>query len=159
MRLAISSRPITILVAAHVTLPRVAAGLDLPIESIWLGLAPAGRVPVPDECSYRGPRQTRPLWLLLGSGFLLASIGEIALTYSAFSSHLQGQTQVFNFDFFFFAYGIPVLLAICSRDKDVGLKTFAWLDGMQALDRRHPGLPSLIFGVATIRPSETPLGS
>ena len=78
-------------------------------------------------------KETRPLWFLLGAGFLLATVGQLGLTYSAFAAHLHTHTQAFNFDFFFFAYGIPILLAICSRDKDAGLKTFAWLDGAQAL--------------------------
>jgi signal transduction histidine kinase/DNA-binding response OmpR family regulator len=77
-------------------------------------------------------KETRPLWLLLGAGFLLATIGQLGWTYSAFAAHLHIRIQAFNFDFFFFAYGIPILLAICSRDKDAGLKSFAWLDGAQA---------------------------
>jgi hypothetical protein len=36
-------------------------------------------------------------------------------------------------DFFFFADGIPVMLAICSRSTDASLKIFACLDGAQAL--------------------------
>jgi signal transduction histidine kinase/DNA-binding response OmpR family regulator len=78
-------------------------------------------------------KETRPLWLLLGAGFFLAMVGQLGWTYSAFAADLHIRTQAFNFDFFFFAYGIPVLLAICSRDKGAGLKTFAWLDGAQAL--------------------------
>jgi signal transduction histidine kinase/DNA-binding response OmpR family regulator len=77
-------------------------------------------------------KDTRPLWLLLGAGFLLATVGQLGWTYSAFAAHLRIRIQAFNFDFFFFAYGIPILLAICSRDKDAGLKSFAWLDGAQA---------------------------
>jgi signal transduction histidine kinase/CheY-like chemotaxis protein len=77
-------------------------------------------------------KETRPLWLLLGAGFLLATVGQLGWTYSAFAAHLHIRIQAFNFDFFFFAYGIPVLLAISSREKDAGLKTFAWLDGSQA---------------------------
>jgi hypothetical protein len=77
-------------------------------------------------------KDTRPLWLLLGAGFLLATVGQLGWTYSAFAAHLHIRIQAFNFDFFFFAYGIPVLLAICSRNKDAGLKSFAWLDGAQA---------------------------
>ena len=79
-----------------------------------------------------GP-QTRPLWLLLSSGFGLAATGQVGLTFYELTGHRHTQTQSFNFDFLFFAYGIPVLLAICSREKDVGLKTFAWLDGVQSL--------------------------
>jgi hypothetical protein len=77
--------------------------------------------------------EARPLWLLLGAGFLLATVGQLAWTYSAYAAHLRTHPKAFNGDFFFFVYGIPILLAICSRDKDAGLRTFAWLDGAQAL--------------------------
>jgi hypothetical protein len=77
--------------------------------------------------------ETRPLWLLLGAGFLLATVGQLAWTYSAFAAHLRTHPRAFDGDFFFFVYGIPILLAICSRDKDAELKTFVWLDGAQAL--------------------------
>jgi signal transduction histidine kinase/CheY-like chemotaxis protein len=55
------------------------------------------------------------------------------LTYYDFGTHIHTQTQALNSDFFFFAYAIPVMLAICSRSTDAGLKSFAWLDGAQAL--------------------------
>jgi signal transduction histidine kinase/CheY-like chemotaxis protein len=77
--------------------------------------------------------ETKTLWLLLGAGFLLATVGQLAWTYSAYAAHLHTHPQAFNGDFFFFVYGIPILLAICSRGKDAGLRTFAWLDGTQAL--------------------------
>jgi hypothetical protein len=48
-------------------------------------------------------------------------------------THTHIQTQALNPDFFFFAYGIPIMLAICSRGTDAGLKIFAWLDGAQGL--------------------------
>jgi hypothetical protein len=78
-------------------------------------------------------KETRTLWLLLGAGFFLATVGQFGWTYSQFAAHLHNHAQAFNFDFFFFAYGIPILLAISSRDNDAGLKTFIWLDGAQAL--------------------------
>jgi signal transduction histidine kinase/DNA-binding response OmpR family regulator len=77
--------------------------------------------------------ETRPLWLLFGCGLLVAAVGEIGLTHYDFGTHIHTQTHALNSDFFFFAYAIPVLLAICSRGTDVGLKSFAWLDGVQAL--------------------------
>jgi hypothetical protein len=83
--------------------------------------------------AHRECDETRPLWLLLGAGFLLAVVGQLAWTYSAYAAHLRTHPQAFNGDFFFFVYGIPILLAICSRDKDAGLRTFVWLDGAQAL--------------------------
>jgi hypothetical protein len=77
--------------------------------------------------------EIRPLWLLFGCGLLVAAVGELGLTYNDFGTHIHTQTQALNSDFFFFAYAIPVMLAICSRGTDAGLKGFAWLDGAQAL--------------------------
>jgi hypothetical protein len=73
-----------------------------------------------------------PLWLLLGAGFLLATVGQLAWTYSAYAAQLRTHPRAFNGDFFFFVYGIPILLAICSRDTGAALRTFVWLDGAQA---------------------------
>ncbi len=77
--------------------------------------------------------ETRPLWLLFGCGLLIVAIGELGLTYHDFGTRTHIQTQAINSDFFFFAYAIPILLAICSRSTDAGLKIFAWLDGAEAL--------------------------
>jgi signal transduction histidine kinase/CheY-like chemotaxis protein len=76
--------------------------------------------------------EARSLWLLFGTGLSLAAVGELALTYNDLANHLPVQTEAQKSDFFFFVYGIPVLLAICARGQDTGLKAFAWLDGMQA---------------------------
>ncbi len=81
----------------------------------------------------RESAEARPLWLLFGCGLLLAAVGQIGLTYYEFETQKHTQTQALNSDFFFFAYGIPVMLAICSRSTDTRLKIFAWLDGAQAL--------------------------
>jgi signal transduction histidine kinase/CheY-like chemotaxis protein len=122
----------TILVAAHVTLlvfdPRALFPSNLlnimyPLLGVTVCLLGA----------YRESPETRPLWLLFGCGLLVAAVGELGLTYYDFGTHLHTQTQALNSDFFFFAYAIPVMLAICSRSTDAGLKSFAWLDGAQAL--------------------------
>jgi signal transduction histidine kinase/CheY-like chemotaxis protein len=78
-------------------------------------------------------RETRPLWLLFGCGLLLAAVGQLGLTYYYFALRIHNQTQALNSDFFFFAFAIPVMLAICSRSTEAGLRSFAWLDGAQAL--------------------------
>src|SRR5271168_3414255 len=83
--------------------------------------------------AYSDSPETRPLWMLLACGLLLAVVGQVGLTYYDFATNIHTQTRAFHFDFFFFAYGIPVMLAICSRSTDAGLKVFAWLDGAQAL--------------------------
>ncbi len=83
--------------------------------------------------AYSESPEARPLWLLFGCGLLVAAVGEAGLTYNDFGTHVHTQTQALNSDFFFFAYAIPVMLAICSRSTDAGLKSFAWLDTAQAL--------------------------
>jgi hypothetical protein len=83
--------------------------------------------------AYTESPETSPWWLLLGCGFLLAAVGQLESMYYDFATHTHAQTEALNSDFFFFAYGIPILLAICSRGTDAGLKVFAWLDGIQAL--------------------------
>jgi signal transduction histidine kinase/CheY-like chemotaxis protein len=122
----------TILVATHATLllldPRANLLSNLSILSMHLlGVT----VCLLGACT-ESP-ETRPLWLLLGSGFLLAAVGQIGSTNYDFGTHIHIQTQALNPDFFFFAYGIPIMLAICSRGTDAGLKIFAWLDGAQGL--------------------------
>jgi hypothetical protein len=122
----------TILVGAHATLlalhPEATLLSNLFILCLLLLATTLCLAGAHTECD-----DTRPLWLLLGAGFLLATVGQLAWTYSAYAAHLRTHPQAFNGDFFFFVYGIPILLAICSRDKDMGLRTFVWLDGAQAL--------------------------
>jgi signal transduction histidine kinase/DNA-binding response OmpR family regulator len=122
----------TILVAAHVILlvfdpralfPSNLLNLIYPLLGVTVCLLGA----------YRESPETRPLWLLFGCGLLVAAVGELGLTYYDLGTHIHTETQALNSDFFFFAYAIPVMLAICSRGTDAGLKSFAWLDGAQAL--------------------------
>jgi hypothetical protein len=122
----------TIMVAAHVTLlvfdPRA-----LFLSNLFNIMYPLLGVMVCLLGAYSGSPETRPLWLLFGCGLLVAAVGELGLTYYDFGTHIRTQTQALNSDFFFFAYAIPVMLAICSRGTDAGLNSFAWLDGAQAL--------------------------
>jgi hypothetical protein len=122
----------TILVAAHVTLlvfdPRAIFQSNLfilmyPLLGVTVCLLGANT---------QSP-ETRPSWLLFGGGLLIAAVGQLGLTYYDFGTQIHTPTQAINSDFFFFAYGIPVMLAICSRSTDAGLKIFAWLDGAQVL--------------------------
>jgi hypothetical protein len=122
----------TILVGAHATVlaihPEATLLSNIFILCLLLLATALCLVGAHTECN-----EARPLWLLLGAGFLLATVGQLAWTYDAYAAHLRTHPQAFNGDFFFFVYGIPILLAICSRDKDAGLRTFIWLDGAQAL--------------------------
>jgi signal transduction histidine kinase/CheY-like chemotaxis protein len=122
----------TILVAAHVTVlvfdPRA-----LFLSNLFLLMYPLLGVTACLLGAYSESPEARPLWLLFGCGLLVAAVGELGLTYNDFGTHIHTQTKALNSDFFFFAYAIPVMLAICSRSTDAGLKSFAWLDGAQAL--------------------------
>jgi Histidine kinase-, DNA gyrase B-, and HSP90-like ATPase len=121
-----------ILVAAHVTLlvfdPRA-----LFLSNLFNIMYPLLGVTVCLLGANSESPEARPLWLLFGCGLLTAAVGELGLTYNDFGTHIHTQTQALNSDFFFFAYAIPVMLAICSRSTDAGLKNFTWLDGAQAL--------------------------
>jgi hypothetical protein len=122
----------TILVATHATLLLLDPHANLLSNLFILSMHLLGvTVCLLGACT-ESP-ETRPLWLLLGSGFLLAAVGQIGSTNYNFGTHIHIQTQALNPDFFFFAYGIPIMLAICSRGTDAGLKIFAWLDGVQGL--------------------------
>src|ERR1700684_3191968 len=104
----------TILVAAHVTLlvfdpvalfPSNLLNLMYPLLGVTVCLLGA----------YNESPEARPLWLLFGCGLLVAAVGELGLTYNDFGTHIHTQTRALNSDFFFFAYAIPIMLAICSR--------------------------------------------
>jgi signal transduction histidine kinase/CheY-like chemotaxis protein len=122
----------TILVAAHVTL-LVLDPDALFASNLILLMYPLLGVTVCLFGAYRESPATKPLWFLFGCGLLVAAVGELGLTYCDFGAHIHTQTQALNSDFFFFAYAIPVMLAICSRGMEAELKSFAWLDGAQAL--------------------------
>src|SRR5271168_514217 len=71
--------------------------------------------------AYSDSPETRPLWLLLACGLLLAVLGQVGLTYYDFATNIHTQTGGFRFDFSSFAYGIPVMLAMGSRNIEPGL--------------------------------------
>jgi signal transduction histidine kinase/DNA-binding response OmpR family regulator len=121
-----------ILVAAHAILLVFDPRATLP-SNLFVLIFPLLGVTACVLGAYNESPEVRPLWLLFGCGLLIAAVGQLGFTYYYFVSQIHAQTQALNSDFFFFAYGIPILLAICSRSTDAGLRTFAWLDGAQAL--------------------------
>jgi diguanylate cyclase (GGDEF)-like protein len=78
-------------------------------------------------------KEIRKLWLLLGFGFLLTSLGQLFSTYYEIRTGANFQSTAINPDFLYFAYGIPILLAVCSASNDEGLKSLLWLDVTQAV--------------------------
>jgi signal transduction histidine kinase/CheY-like chemotaxis protein len=122
----------TILVAAHEALLVFDPGA-LFLSNLLLLIYPLLGVAACLLGAYSESPEARPLWLLFGCGLLIAAVGELGLTYSDFGTHIHTQTQALNSDFFFFAYGIPIMLAICARSTDADLRIFAWLDGAQAI--------------------------
>jgi signal transduction histidine kinase/DNA-binding response OmpR family regulator len=122
----------TILIAAHATLLVFDPLATLP-SNLFVLVYPVLGLAVCLLGGYSDSPETRPLWLLFACGLLLAVAGQVGVTYNGFATNVHIQTHAFHSDFFFFAYGIPVMLAICSRSTDAGLKVFAWLDGAQAL--------------------------
>ncbi len=81
----------------------------------------------------RSPKETRKLWILFATAFFISMVGQVAATYHEQVTSSVNQTNAFNFDFLFFAYGIPLLLAICAGAETSGVKAFLWMDGAQAL--------------------------
>src|ERR1700744_95612 len=73
------------------------------------------------------------LWLLLGTGFFLSVVGQLSSTYHEAVTGTNTQNTALNSDFLFFAYGIPILLAVCSGSNEEGLKSLLWLDMAQAV--------------------------
>jgi signal transduction histidine kinase/ActR/RegA family two-component response regulator len=122
----------TIVVAAHVTLLAFDPHATF-LSNLFILVYPLLGVTVCLLGAYSEAPETRPLWLLFGCGLLLAAVGQLGFTYYYFALRIHNQTQALNSDFFFFAYAIPIMLAICARSTDAGLRSFAWLDGAQAL--------------------------
>ncbi len=77
--------------------------------------------------------ETRRLWVLFGTAFFISMVAQIAATYHEQATSSVSQTSAFNFDFLFVAYGIPLLLAICSGADTSGMRVFLWMDCGQAL--------------------------
>ncbi len=122
----------TIVVAAHITLLILDPHATFS-SNLFILMFPLLGVTVCLLGAYSESPETRPLWLLFGCGLLLAAVGQVGFTYYYFARNIHSQSQALNSDFFFFVYGIPIMLAICARSTDAGLRSFAWLDGAQAL--------------------------
>jgi len=142
----------SILVAAHVTLLALHPEATL-LSNLFIVVILALTTVSCLVAARTEGNETSSLWALLGAGIFLATVGQLGFTYAAFVADLHTHTRAFHADFFFFAYGIPILLAICSRERDAELRTFVWLDGAQACIAAILAYP-LLFSVlpASSRP-------
>jgi diguanylate cyclase (GGDEF)-like protein len=77
-----------------------------------------------------GPLQTK--WRLLTVGGGLWAFGEILYTYYVFFRH-QPQIRALPSDFYFFLWGVPVLLAIAAADGEGDSAALLSMDTIQAL--------------------------
>src|ERR1700743_1354793 len=65
-------------------------------------------------CAAQRSKGAGKLWMLLGIGFFLSVMGQLTSTYHETVTGTNTQSTALNADFLFFAYGIPILLSVCS---------------------------------------------
>jgi diguanylate cyclase (GGDEF)-like protein len=75
----------------------------------------------------------RKKWGLVAAGLLSWVLGQTMTTYSETVLHLSQAPTAIDSDFYFFLFGIPLLLAISSANESKESRTFLWIDGLQAL--------------------------
>ena len=86
------------------------------------------------SCLHRclsGPKETRTIWKLIAIGLLLWTIGQVGFSRADAITE-SAQMIASKWDFFFFVYGIPILLATSCANEDVRLRSFLWPDGVIA---------------------------
>ena len=81
--------------------------------------------------SLSGPKETRTIWKLIAIGLLLWTIGQVGFSRADAITE-SAQMIASKWDFFFFVYGIPILLATSCANEDVRLRSFLWPDGVIA---------------------------
>ena len=86
------------------------------------------------SCLHRcvsGPLETRTIWKLITAGLLLWTIGQVGFSHG---DAIAGSAEMIasKRNFFFFVYGIPILIAMSCASEDVQFQPFLWPDGMIA---------------------------
>ncbi|MGI8770978.1 MAG: GGDEF domain-containing protein [Acidobacteriaceae bacterium] len=102
------------------------------LSNIFMGLA-AGAAVLACGWRYlrsRGPAKTR--WGLLSLGLAFWCIGQLTVTYLEDFQHLFQTAAQFP-DFYFFIYGIPILLSMASANKEEHSTLLLVIDSFQAL--------------------------
>ena len=79
-----------------------------------------------------GSTETRTIWKLIAVGLFLWTVGQIGFSVGG-STREPAQMIGSKWDFFFFVYGIPILIAMSSANEVVGLRSFLWPDGANAV--------------------------
>src|SRR5882724_8400155 len=85
------------------------------------------------SCLHRcisGPQETRAIWKLIAAGLLLWTVGQVG--FSRVGATEPAEIIVSRWNFFFYIYGIPILIAMSCASEDVRLKPFLWPDGVIA---------------------------
>lgn len=132
MRKATSIVAVAVFLALHagvMLLPAEPRGL---LSNIFMGLAAGAAV---FACGWRylrgrGPARTR--WGLLTLGLAFWFIGQLTVTYLENFEHLKQTAAQFP-DFYFFIYGIPILLSMASANKEEHSTLLLIIDSFQAL--------------------------
>ncbi len=117
--------------AAHLGITLLLRSSGLLSNLLILGLTLASALACFRQCN-RCSGFVRTKWRLLGIGILFWAFGQAILTYVDSIAHLPQDTALAS-DFYFFLWGVPVLLAIASADDDGNSASFLVLDSIQAL--------------------------
>lgn len=119
------------LVCAHLAL---AAAFPAHTSAIAYAFYLAWAIAAVAACLVRAstcPPAMRRNWGLVSIAFLLWFGGTIAAIRAEFFLHSAADAAALS-DFFYFFYGVPMLLAIASPEDRQGIPVFFWLDGLQA---------------------------
>ncbi len=87
-------------------------------------------------CLRRSSRCSGPArwkWILFSAGIFIWALGQACNTYNEDVLNLQQAATAVNSDFYFFLFGIPLLLAISSANERQRHAPLLWIDGLQAL--------------------------
>ena len=72
-------------------------------------------------------------WVLVAFGIFVWSIGQLITTYNeGLLSHVQQAATAINADFYFFLFGIPLLMTLSSANERQKIGAILWIDGLQA---------------------------
>jgi diguanylate cyclase (GGDEF)-like protein len=153
VRKATSIIAVAVFLALHVGVTLLPGDVRGLLSNIFMGLAAAAAVLA---CGWRylrgrGPARTR--WGLLTLGVLFWFIGQLTVTYLENFEHLKQTAAQFP-DFYFFIYGIPILLSMASANKEEHSTLLLVIDSFQALLAILLASQLLFFRTLTIQHPE-----